>query len=122
MPIFDLTAIARALVKYGFIIGIIAYIAGLSNMLGDAVLSLWDIVSHSIDALNGVMTSSTSTGGSKVLSCMYYFISELGIDIVLTSFSVSAIGLLVSWASIIVHLLLIRIVFVAKNYLLEGAK
>ena len=119
MPTFDLLAFARILLKYTLILAMVAYIAGLSSMLGDAIMSLWAIISSSVDALGETFNGS---GSGSSLSCAFYLMHELGIDLALKSFFVSFIGLLTLWGGLVSHFVIIRVTIVFKNLLLESAK
>ena len=121
MPVFDFIAVGRIVVRYALIIGLVMYVLSMVNMLGDAILSLWSVISSSVDSLGNNLNHSSS-GGGKAMSCMYYLAHELGIDTALSSFFISAMGLLILWATLIIHTLMIRMTFVLKNLLVDGSK
>lgn len=117
MPVFDFFAVARILIRITFILGLIAFVLGLTNVLGDAILLLWGVVSDGVDSLNGSLNNFGAGGGFG--SCLAYYISVLGIDVAVSSFLLSLSGLAMTWASLVVTILTARVGLSAKNTLLR---
>lgn len=117
MPVLDLVALGKAVAKYAFFLGFIAFIAGLASLLGDMILSLWTIVSTSVDAAGNALNGS---GGSGSLSCFYYFLHGLGVDTSLGSFIVSASGLLLIWAGAVLQIIIYQVGIFGKNLLVQA--
>jgi len=117
MPVFDLVAFGKTIARYAFILGIIAFMIGLSSLLGDMIISLWHFVSSSVDKFDSYI--STGGGGNSSMSCFYYALHALGVDVSLGSFFVSFITLIVAWSGMVVQLLIFLVAFRAKNLLLE---
>ena len=118
MPVWDIIGFTRGVIKYGFFFALFIYIAGLSSLIGDIVISTWTMISSSVDAMGNALNGKKGKGA---MSCIFYFAHEVGIDTALTSFFASLVGLGVFWASTVAHLLLLKFIMFQKELLTRSA-
>ena len=118
MPVWDLVASARALVRYAIVVAVILYITGSVVLVINIVTSTWQLFATSIYDFNIALNQG---GGGSVMSCVYFFAHGLGVDIIIRAFFASAMGLAIFWASAIANIMIIQFTLSIKNVLLKGA-
>jgi len=109
--------LAGKVLKIAFIVGVLAYVLGISYAIFGAIKEIWivfDMATRSLDAALG--SSSTSS----VMSCFYYFLDALGFNAVLGSFLTSIFGLATMYGAVVAHMMMLRSVLFVKDYALKA--
>ena len=119
MPVFDFIAFGKAIIRGGIIIGLVIFVASFANTLGNVIISLWSIVNNGVNHFNSLMSQGSSSGS---LSCFFYYIHALGIDVALTSLITGVIGVSTAWASTIVLIMSYQVTIYTKNLLMDATK
>jgi hypothetical protein len=120
MPVFDLVGFAKSFAKFLLYVGLFIYIATVAGTIISILNSFAGMINTGIDSIDDLF--DTVGGGNSSLSCMYYMISALGIDVVLTSFFSSAIGLLMAWGGAILGLVTIKSTIYLKNMAIKAIR
>ncbi len=120
MPNFDLIAFAKFVARFAFIGGIVAFAIATSYTVYSMIRQIWIIFSSASSSLSGYL--SGSGGGGSVLECVYYMFDALGINVVLTSFSVALFGLLFAYGGFVAHIVMFRFGLYLKTLALEVLK
>ena len=109
--------LAGKVLKIAFIVGVLAYIAGVSYAIYSAIKEIWIVFDSATNTLSSVLSGSSS---SSVMSCFYYFLDALGFNTVLGSFMVSIFGLATMYGAVVAHMMMLRSVLFVKDMALKA--
>lgn len=119
MPILDLVAVAKFAIRAMVLVGFLTFVVSTTYTVYSMADKLWGIFNSTSSQLDSFLSSG---GSGSALSCVYYMIDALGINVVVTSFFVSLFGVLMVYGGFVAHIVMFRFGLYTRKILLEGLK
>ncbi len=120
MPVFDLVAVAKFAIRAAVILGFLAFVVSTTYTVYSMITTLWNIFGSASSQLDSLLSSGGGSG--SVVSCVYYMMDALGINVVLTSFFVSLFGVLLTYGGFVAHIVMLRFGLYTRKLLLEAIR
>jgi len=120
MPVFDIYAVARSAARFFLYLALVGFIISVSFTIFNILETASLMVNNVLDSVNTFFNSINNLGGSS--SCLGYFVSGLGIDVVLTSFFASAFSLLLFYVGSLITLYSIQLSLYLKRLAIEAIR